>query len=202
VERFLSDADESVSEQTLVSASAERTYRAIDAAEVSGDRVLGPLGGLADLAERLGGDAVEPRRLGDLLSSDLGFVRLTDTPGSLRVVGLVLRYSAFDRAVERVDPKEFAAFAEPGHVKVVLAFTLEAQGGDRTVLGCDVRIRATDDDTRSALRSIWFLASPALRLGARRLIELIRREAESGPQGAEGGDRNRDHDDAAHLGAG
>ena len=196
------DADESVSEYTLVSASADKTYAALGDAEVSGDRLLGTLGGLTDLAERLGGETVRSRKLGELLGPELGFVSLADEHGARRAVGVVVRYSAFDRAVERVDPKEFSAFAVPGHVKVVLAFALEAQGGDRTVLGCDIRIRATDDDTRSALRSIWFLAAPALRLGARRLLELIRREAESGPQGAEGGDRDRDHGDAAHLSSG
>lgn len=202
MDRYLPDVDESVSEQTLVSASAQRTYAAIDDAEVSGDRLLGTLGGLADLAERLGGATVRPRRLGELLGPELGFVPLADEPGSLRVVGLVARYNAFDRGVVRVGPAQFATFDEPGHLKAVVAFSLEPQGGDRTVLGWDVRIRATDDDTRSTLRSTWFLARPALGHVARRLLELIRAAAESGPKGAEGGDGDRDHDDAGNLRAG
>lgn len=173
-------ADESVSEHTLVSAGAERTSEAIRTADVSSDRVLGALGGLTSLAERLGGDVPRPRTLGELLGPGLGFVTLSDEPGSAREVGLVVRYSAFERGVERVEPDAFDAFSEPGRVKVTVGFALEPQGGDRTFLACEVRIQATDDDTRGTLRSTWFLAGPALRMLVRRLLELIRNTAESG----------------------
>ena len=196
------DADESISEHTLVSAGAQRTYAAIGDADVSGDRLLGALGGLRDLAERLGGEAVRPRKLGELLGPELGFVTLADEPGSRREVGLVIRYSAFSRGVEQVEPAAFDAFAEPGHVKIALGFTLEPQGGDRTFLTCDVRVRATDDDTRSTLRSTWFFAGPALRMVVRRLLELVRAAAESGPERAQSGDGAGDHGDPEHLRAG
>ena len=196
------DADESISEHTLVSASAGRTYAALGEADVSGDRLLGALGGLTDLAERLGGEAVRPRKLGELLGPELGFVPLRDEPGSGRTVGLVARYNAFDRGVERVEPAAFESFAEPGHVKVEVAFTLEPQGGDRTFLTCNLRLRATDDDTRGTLRSTWFFARPALRMLVRRLLELIRGAAESGPEGAESRHGAGDHGDAEHLRAG
>jgi hypothetical protein len=196
------DADESVSGHTLVSAGAERTFAAIGEADVSGDRLLGALGGLTNLAERLGGEAVRARTLGELLGPELGFVTLRDEPGSAREAGLVIRYSAFDRGVERLEPGAFDAFSEPGHLKVVVGFTLESQGGDRTFLTCDVRVRATDDDTRSTLSSTWFFARPALGMLVRRLLELVRTTAESGPQPAQGGDGAGDHDDAEHLRAG
>jgi len=196
------DADESVSEHTLVSAGAGRTYAAIGEADVSGDRLLGALGGLTNLAERLGGEAVRPRTLGELLGPELGFVTLRDEPGSAREAGLVIRYSAFDRGVERLEPGAFEAFSEPGHLKVVAGFTLEPQGGDRTFLTCDVRVRATDDDTRSTLGSTWFFAGPALRMLVRRLLQLVRTAAESGPEPAEGSNGAGDHDDAEHLRAG
>jgi hypothetical protein len=196
------DANESVSEHTLVSASVERTYAALSDADVSGDRLLGALGGLTDLAERLGGEAVRPRKLGEVLGPELGFVSLRDEPGSAREVGLLIRYNAFDRGVERVEASAFESFAAPGHVKVVVAFTLEPQGGDRTFLTCDVGLRATDDDTRDTLRSTWFFAGPAFRMLVRRLLELVRSAAESGPERAESSDGARDHDDAEHLRAG
>jgi len=203
VERFLPAADETVSERTLVSAGAERTYSAIGEADVSGDRLLGALGGLTSLAERMAGDAVRPKTLGELLGSELGFVTLADEPGSARAAGLVIRFSAFERGVERVEsPDAFAAFAEPGHVKVSIAFSLEAQGGDRTFLTCEVRVSGTDDDTRSTLRSTWFFAGPAVRMLVRRLVELVKNTAESGPERTQGGDRAGDHDDAEHLHAG
>ena len=68
--------------------------------------------------------------------------------------------------------------------------------------GNGVRVRATDDDTRATLRSTWLFAGPALRALVRRLLDLVRNAAESGPERAEGGDRAGDHDDAEHLHAG
>src|SRR5689334_14782553 len=97
------EADESISDHVLVSASAERTYAALTAAEVSGDRLLGALGGLTDLAERLAGETVRPRTLGELLGTELGFVMLGDEPGAARAVGLAIRYSAFDRGIEHLE---------------------------------------------------------------------------------------------------
>ena len=197
------DADESISEHTLISADATCTYAALSTADVSGDRLLGALGGLTSLAERMAGDAVRPKTLRELLGPELGFVTLADEPGSARAVGLVGRYSAFDRGVERVEgPDAFEAFAEPGHVKIAIVLTLDAQGGDRTFLTCEVRIRATDEDTRSTLSSTRFFAGPAVRLLVRRVLELVRTTAESGSERAQGGDRAGDHDDAEHLHAG
>ncbi len=190
MDRFLPDADESVAEHTLVGAGVTRTYAAVGGADVSGDRLLGLLGllgGLTDLAHRMGGEEVRPRTLGELLGPELGFVPLLDAPGETRVVGLAARYNPFERGVERLQPDRFADFAEPGHVKVVVGFTLRPQGGDRTLLSCDLRLRGTDDDTRSTLRTAWFLVGPALRLLARRALDLIREEAESG-SGAGGGE--------------
>jgi hypothetical protein len=176
----LLEADESVSEHTVVGADAERTYAAIARADVSGDRLLGLLGGLTDLAERLAGSAVPPRTLGELLGPELGFVPLADEPGKARVVGLALRYSAFDRGVERLPSEQFAAFDAPGHVKATVAFTLHPQDGGRTLLSCDVRARATDEDTRSTLHTTWFVVGAGLRMLTRRLLELVKAEAERG----------------------
>ena len=78
------DAHESISEHTLVSADATRTYAALTAADVSGDRLLGALGGLTDLADRLGGESVRPRTLGELLGPEFGLVTLADEPGATR----------------------------------------------------------------------------------------------------------------------
>src|SRR6266568_2756638 len=97
------DPDESVTEHTLVAADAARTYAAIGSAEVSSDRVLGLLGGLTDLADRMGGAEVRSKSLDELLGPELGFVALEDEPRAARTFGLVLRYNAFERGVERLD---------------------------------------------------------------------------------------------------
>ncbi len=180
LERFLPDPDESVTEHAVVGADAARTYAAIGRADASGNRLLGPLGGLADFVDGVAGSAATPRTLEELLGPELGFVPLADEAGQERVVGLVLRYSAFDRGVERLEPGQFAAFAEPGHLKAVVAFSLHPQDAGGTLLSCEVRVRATDDDTRSTLHTTWFAVGAGLRLLVRRLLALIKADAERG----------------------
>jgi hypothetical protein len=203
-ERFLPGADLSVTELALVEAGPEQAYAAIGEADVSGDRLLGLLGGLTDLDRRFGGGEVRPRKLADLLGPELGFVELAAEPPGLRAVGLAARYSPFDRGVERLDPGGFEPFDAPGHVKAVVAFSLRPQDGGQTLVTCDVRVRATDDDTRSALRTTEFMVAPGLRLVCRRLLELVKQRAEtgSGAKGAQGGDGDRDQHDAGRLPAG
>jgi hypothetical protein len=180
IEGYLPEADETVVEHTVVDADVERTYAAIGSAEISGDRLLGLLGGLTDLADRVAGTSVQPKTLDELLGPELGFVSLADEPGTARIVGLAARYSPFDRGVERLTPEQFPSFAEPGHLKAVVAFSLHPQDGGRTLLSCEGRLRATDDDTRSTLRTTWFVVGAGLRMLARRLLEQIKAEAERG----------------------
>jgi hypothetical protein len=201
-DRFLPSADLSVTELVLVAAGEGATYAAIGAADVSSDRLLGVMGALTDLHQRLGEAEVQPRKLGALLGPELGFVTLAEEPDRLRVVGLAARYSPLDRRVERLEPERFASFAEPGYVKAVIGFSLHAQGADRTLLTCDARARATDEDTRSALTATSFAVVPALRLLCRRLLELVKQQAESGVQPGGGGDGDREQRDADRLSAG
>jgi hypothetical protein len=203
-DRFLPDADLTVTELALVEADAASTYAAIEAADVSGDRVLSLLGGLTDLDQRLAGSPMRPKRLGELLGPELGFVSLAAEPGLLRVVGLAARYSPFDRGVEHLEPEAFETFAEPGHVKAAIGFALHPQGEGQTLVTCDVRVRATDEDTRSTLHATEFVVGPTLRHLCRRLVELVRQQAESGsgPQHAQRGDGDRDQGDAGDLDAG
>jgi hypothetical protein len=201
-DRFLPDADLAVTELALVGADPARTYSAIADVDVSGDRLLGAAGGLLDLERRLGGDKVAARKLGELLGPDLGFLSLADEAPSLRAFGLVGRYSPFDRAVVRIQPDDFASFDEPGHLKAVLAFSLRAQDDGSTLVTCDARVRATDDSTQSTLKATSFLVMPGARRLCRRLLELVKQQAESGPERAQQGDRDGDQHDADRLPAG
>jgi hypothetical protein len=192
--------DESVVEHMLVAAVPAATAAALRRAQVSGDRVLGPLGALTDLDERFGGAAAQPKSIDELLGPSLGFAVLADETNGALVSGLALRYSPFERHVERLEAAAFAGFDEPGYVKLVVAFTPSPQPEGDTLLTGEVRVRATDDDTRSTLHTTWFAVGPGLRLLVRRLLDLAKTEAEgSGPERGERRDAAGDHDDAGHL---
>ena len=58
-----------------------------------------------------------PKKLGELLGPELGFVSLAAEPGLLVSSASRRRYSPFDRGVEHLEPDAFETFDEPGHVK-------------------------------------------------------------------------------------
>lgn len=198
---FLPQADETASADVLVSADPARTYAAIGSTDVTKIRLWGLLGGLDDARKRFGADPSGPRTLDRLLASGVGPVELAAEPGARRVIGIAGRYH-FDRQVVKLRPEEFAAFDEPGSLKAVAELALAPEGYG-TRLRCDLRVRATDEDTRSTLHATWIVAGPALRLLLPRFLDAVRVQAEgSGPQGAEQRDADGDHGDAGDLHAG
>jgi hypothetical protein len=195
---FLPQSDETAFADVLVSADSARTYAAIGSTDVTKLKLWGVLGGLEGARERFAAGPAEPRTLDRLLGAGVGPVELFADPYFRRVIGIAGRYH-FDRQVVKLSPEEFAAFDEPGSVKAVAEFTLTPEG-DATRLWCDLRVRATDEDTRSTLRTTWIFAGPALRFVLPRFLDAVRAQAEgSGSQGAEQGDADGDHGDAGDL---
>ena len=163
-------------------------------------RDLGPL----ELRQRGGALAVlspAPRTLDRLLAADVGPVELSAEPGVRRVIGVAGHYDAAKRGVAHLRAEDFDAFDAPGSLKAVVEFTLTPQDGGRTLLGCEVRVSATDEDMRSTLGMTWFAVRIGLGLAVRRLLAAIRAEAEGGlgAEPAQDSDTDGDHDDAGDL---
>lgn len=199
-DHHLPRADETLSEHVVVAADATRTYDAIGRTDISSDRFVGLVSGLDNARLRLTGDEPAPKTLDRLLAANAGPVELAAEPGVRRVIGIAGHYSAVERRMAKLRADEFDAFDEPGSLKAVVEFTLTPQGNGRTLLGCELRVRATDDDLRSTLGMSWFALRIGVGLAMRRLLDAIRVEAEgSGVQRAEHGDPDGDHDDAGDL---
>jgi hypothetical protein len=190
-DRFLPQADEAVSEHVVVAAEPAQVYEAIGRTRLAPGRLTGMLSG---------SETAPPATLDTLLAAGFGPVELASEPGVRRVIGVAGRYGLLERGIARLGPGEFEGFNEPGSLKAVVELALTPQGAGHTLLGCDVRIRATDEDTRSTVQAIWFAAGAGLRLGVRRFLGAVKAEAErSGMQDAENGDPDSDHDDSGDL---
>ena len=178
-DRFLAEFDLGIAEHVVVDAGAAATFDAIRRADLSGDKVLGALGNARQWSEhvaagRLGIELpATPRTLGDLLGPGFGWTALAEEPGTLLAFGLVGRPDPFSLHLEHLTAEAFASFAEPGFARAVAVFTLRPQGDGRTLLGLDLRARGTDDEMRSHLRGMGFLAKPAARMVARRALALV-----------------------------
>ena len=120
-----------------------------------------------------------PRGLADQLTT-LGWETLAHEPGRQRVFGAVTRPWEGDVRFRPVPPEAFAAFADPGLVKIV--WTLEAEPDPRrpgeTILRTETRAAGTDKDARRRFRRYWRRARHGIVLIRWVLLPAVRRKCE------------------------
>lgn len=116
----------------------------------------------------------------------LGWRVIAEIPGREVVVGAVTQPWEADVVFRGLAPDEFAAFDEPGYVKI--AWTLRAvplPDGRLTRFTTETRAVATDSDARRRFRRYWALASPGIWTIRRLSLPSIRRAAESATQASD-----------------
>jgi len=122
-------------------------------------------------------DQVRPHGLLAFTQS-LGWVVLAEEPGREVVVGAVTRPWEANVVFRSVTPDRFAAYNDPGNVKI--AWTLRARpvGDNATMFLTETRAVATDPDAQRKFRSYWAFASPGI--AAIRWLSLLplRKDAE------------------------
>jgi hypothetical protein len=121
--------------------------------------------------------AVRPRGLLALTRS-LGWGVLADVPDRQIVMGAVTRPWEANVVFRALPPAEFAAFSEPGFVKI--AWTLRADAIDAThsVFHTETRAVATDAVARAKFRRYWAFLSPGIILVRWLTLKPLQREAE------------------------
>jgi hypothetical protein len=108
----------------------------------------------------------------------LGWGVLADVPGHEIVIGAVTKPWEADVTFRGLPPDEFAAFSEPGFVKIVWTLRADRVGNDESVFRTETRAVATDATARERFRLYWAFASPGIALIRRLLLSPLRREAE------------------------
>jgi hypothetical protein len=118
--------------------------------------------------------------LRELLSAmqALGWGILADVPDREVVVGAVTKPWEPNVTFHALPPTEFAAFSEPGFVKIV--WTLRADPLDRetSVFRTETRAVATDAIARSRFRRYWAFASLGIALIRHLSLRPLKRDAE------------------------
>jgi hypothetical protein len=108
----------------------------------------------------------------------IGWGTLAHQPARERVMGAFTRPWEPEPVFTPLRPECFAAYREPGVVKI--AWTIEAEwlGPSLTRLSTETRAVATDDETRRRFRRYWRTFSPGVVLIRILLLRAIRRRAE------------------------
>jgi hypothetical protein len=94
------------------------------------------------------------------------------------VMGAVTQPWRADVAFRALPPEEFAAFSEPGYVKIAWTLRADPIGPSTSVFRTETRAIATDSDSRVRFRRYWAFLSPGILLIRYELLRLLETEAE------------------------
>ena len=108
----------------------------------------------------------------------MGWRVLAETAEREIVVGAVTRPWEANVTFRGLDADEFAAFNDPGYVKIVWSLRADPLGSDRSIFRTETRAVATDRDARVRFRRYWAFASPGIWLIRRASLGPLKREAE------------------------
>jgi hypothetical protein len=128
----------------------------------------------------LGAKPAEPAGLTGLvaLTKSLGWGVLAEVPGREIVMGAVTRPWEADIVFRAIPPDQFAAFHEPGYVKIVWTLRADPVGPAESIHRTETRVATTDDLARAKFRRYWAAFSPGIVVIRRIGLALVRDEAE------------------------
>jgi hypothetical protein len=108
----------------------------------------------------------------------LGWGVLAEIPGREIVLGAVTQPWIANPVFRAVRPEEFAAFQEPGYVKIVFTLRADPVSVSESVARTETRASTTDPVARARFRRYWALVSPGVILIRRSLLQSVKTEAE------------------------
>jgi hypothetical protein len=108
----------------------------------------------------------------------LGWQVLAERPGREIVMGAVTQPWKPNVEFRGLPPGEFAAFAQPGFVKIVWTLRADQAGDGRSIARTETRVVATDAEARRRFRWYWARFSAGIVLIREVSIRLIKTEAE------------------------
>ena len=94
----------------------------------------------------------------------LGWGVLADVRGREVVVGAVTQPWKANVVFRALPPNEFAAFDEPGYVKIAWTLRADPLGPDDSVFSTETRVVSTDPTARARFRWYWAAFSPGIVL--------------------------------------
>jgi hypothetical protein len=163
--------------QTTVSAPATITYEAAREMDLFDSRLVRAIFRGREIFMKADAPVRQPQPLLQETLA-LGWTILAEEPGREVVVGAVTKPWEPNVRFRSVPPEEFAAFAEPGYVKIVWTLAAVPRGDSVSEFRTETRVATTDAYARKRFRRYWAVASPGIALIRRQSLGLVRREAE------------------------
>jgi hypothetical protein len=161
-----------------VSASAGIAFSVASSMDLSDSSVVRAIFKAREMI--LSGTAQDRLPPGPLLAQvkGLGWKMLAEVQDREIVFGAVTRPWEADVVFRGLPADEFAAFQEPGYVKIAWTLRAEALAPNESILHTETRAVTTDALSRAKFRRYWSAFSPGIILIRNVLLRLARNEAE------------------------
>ena len=177
LDRFMPVYEVAERHHVRIAAPAEITFAAAAAVNLQGSAIVRAIFRARELA--LGADPA-PRRATGLLAemTSLGWRILAEDPGREIVLGAVTHPWRADVEFRGLEPSAFAAFSEPGYVKIAWTLRVDPMGHDDCVFRTETRVATTDSMARKKFRWYWARFSPGIVLIRRLMLVSLKADAE------------------------
>jgi hypothetical protein len=160
-----------------VAAPADVTLAAAKSVELDSSRIISAIFKGRELILRSRPDAtVRPKGLLEQTKS-LGWGVLADTPGEV-VMGAVTKPWEANPVFRAIAPAEFAAFSEPGYVKIAWILRADPADDGASTFRTETRAVATDPESRKKFRWYWSFLSPGIILMRAAMLPALKAAAE------------------------
>jgi hypothetical protein len=178
LDRFMPASDVVERHAVAIAAPADVTFAAAEVAELDSSRIIRAIFKGRELILRSKPDrAARPKALRELMTS-IGWAVLAEDRGHELVFGAVTRPWEANPTFRPVPPEEFAAFAEPDHVKIAWTIRAEPAPDGSSVFHTETRAVATDRAARRKFRLYWSFLSPGIVLIRKAMLPAVKAAAE------------------------
>jgi hypothetical protein len=178
LDRFMPVYDVAERHHTRVAAPADLTFAAACEQDLMAMPAVRAIFTARELV--LGADPDPTPRPRGLLAytKSIGWGVLAEVPGREIVMGAVTQPWFANVVFRPLPPREFAAFSEPDHVKIVWTLRADPNGPGASVFRTETRVATTDASARAKFRWYWARFSPGIVLIRWLSLGPMRRDAE------------------------
>ena len=178
LDRFMPDFDVVERHHIAVDAPADVTFAAAADVDLQQSPIVRTMFRGREMILGSAPDAT-PRPRGLLaLTKSLGWEVLAEVPGREVVMGAVTQPWEANVVFQPVPADAFAAFDEPGYVKIAWTLRADPAGPSQSVFRTETRAVATDATARRKFRRYWSLLSPGIILIRCAMLNPVKAAAE------------------------
>jgi hypothetical protein len=178
LDRFMPAPEVTEHHRIRIAAPAEVVLATAKSMDVLQSRLIRAIFKARELALRARPDTrSHPPALLEQMQS-IGWVVLAERAGREIVLGAVTRPWDPEPVFRSVPAAEYAAFHEPGYVKILWTLRAEPLGDDDSMFHTETRVATTDPEARAKFRTYWSFVAPGVELIRLAMLRPLKKAAE------------------------